>query len=203
MSAAQRTVFTEQAESLSHTHHAHHPPGSPRRREIEAYIRSIFAARYDARVEAIAPQLLSLERGGRLIAAAGWRGAGDARLYLEQYLDAPIEQLVSQCAQRPVGRERIVEVGNLAATRPGGSVAMIVAMARHFDTLGYEWVTFTATAELVRIFSRVGLPLLAIGRADPARLGADAAQWGRYYETHPVVVTGRIRLALERIGKSL
>lgn len=200
MSALKRPLLSEKTSAPSHAHHA---PGSARRGEVEGFIRDIFAEHYDAQVTAFAPQLLSLEQAGRITAAAGWRGADQAPLYLENYLDAPIEQLVSQIAQRPIARDKIVEVGNLAAAKPGGSVAMIVTMARHFDRLGYEWVTFTATEELVRIFGRVGLPLLAIGRADPARLGADAAQWGRYYETSPIVVTGRIRLAFDRIGKSL
>ena len=46
----------------------------------------------------------------------------------------------------------------------------------------------------------LGLPLLALAKADPARLGAHAGDWGRYYEAQPVVVAGPIRLALERIG---
>lgn len=200
MSAALRKLHSEKAGALSPVHHS---PDSPRRGVVETYIREIFARHYSARVHAFAPQLLSLERDGQIAAAAGWRGADQGQLYLEHYLDAPIEQVISQIAQRPVAREKIVEVGNLAAEKAGGSVAMIVAMAQHFERLGYEWVSFTATEELIRIFGRVGLPLLALGPADPARLGTDAAQWGRYYETQPVVVSGRIRLALERIGKSL
>ena len=38
----------------------------------------------------------------------------------------------------------------------------------------------------------------ALAAADPARLGADAGVWGRYYDTGPVVVAGKIRTALER-----
>ena len=52
-----------------------------------------------------------------------------------------------------------------------------------------------------QIFSRLGLPLLAIAAADPARLGDAVGAWGRYYETQPVVVAGRIRRASERIGR--
>jgi len=62
-------------------------------------------------------------------------------------------------------------------------------------------VTFTATRELIGIFSRIGLPLLALRQADPACLRDQAGQWGDYYDQEPVVVAGRIRLALERMGK--
>ena len=77
---------------------------------------------------------------------------------------------------------------------------VILSLTRHLSAAGYEWVVFTATEPLVRIFTRLGLPLLALARADPARLGDEARDWGRYYETKPVVVAGRIRNALERIG---
>jgi hypothetical protein len=75
---------------------------------------------------------------------------------------------------------------------------VILTLAAHLDRLGYEWVVFTATSELIGIFSRLGLPLLALGPADPSRLGAEAKVWGSYYGTQPIVVTGKIRLALER-----
>jgi hypothetical protein len=59
-------------------------------------------------------------------------------------------------------------------------------------------VVFTATQELIRIFTKLGLPLLALAKADPARLGEEAGSWGTYYDTQPIVVAGRIQLALER-----
>lgn len=161
------------------------------------FITDIFAHCYDARVPAVAPDLLTLAREERLLAAAGWRGAADAPLYLECYLDEPIELAVARVAGRPVARARIAEACNLAA-RPGYGVRMLHAMARQLDREGYEWVAFTATRELVTIFSRMGLPLLALAAAAADRAGPDAAAWGSYYDSAPVVVAGRIRLALDR-----
>ena len=102
--------------------------------------------------------------------------------------------------EQRLARDHVVEVGHLASEKPGSSLHVIVALARHLAQAGYEWVVFTATRELVRLFTRLGLPLLALAKADPARLGDEAAAWGRYYDTQPVVVAGRIRLGLERVG---
>ncbi len=173
--------------------------GDGRRAEAESFISDVFARNYGARVASFAPDLVVLERDGALVAAAGWRGADAGPLYLERYLDAPIERQVSRLAGGPVVRDRIVEVGNLAAGAPGGGAGLILAMAAHLDALGYEWVVFTATRELIGIFNRMALPPLALATADPFRLGDDAGEWGSYYETRPVVVAGRIRLALERL----
>lgn len=175
--------------------------GSPRREAAEAFIAEIFRRRHAAELRYFAPNLVLLERSGRIAAAAGWRSAADEPLFLESYLDAPVEAAVSRMAGHPVERERIVEVGHLASDAPGGTVAVIMALARHLDRLGFEWVVFTATDELIAIFRRLALPPLAIAAADPGRLGAQADAWGRYYERHPVVVAGRIRLALERAAQ--
>lgn len=175
--------------------------GAPRRVQAEAFIGDIFRRHYGAEVRSFAPNLMLLEDAGRITAAAGWRCAGEDRLFLETYLDEPIEAAVARLAGQPVRREAIVEVGNLAADRAGGSVDVILNLARHLDRLGYEWVAFTATRELIGIFRRLGLPPLALAPADPERLGADAADWGSYYDSRPIVVAGRIALALEMVKR--
>lgn len=173
--------------------------GSPRRAEVEGFIHNVFACRYSARVTSFAPDLMLLEQAGRIAATAGWRSAASGRLFLETYLDDSVQARIAGLAGHPVARPRIAEVGNLAAVTPGGGVRMILALAEHLDRLGFEWVVFTATQELIGIFAKLGLPPLALSAADPSRLGAAAGDWGRYYDSRPVVVAGRIRLALERL----
>ncbi|MFA7606032.1 MAG: thermostable hemolysin [Rhodocyclaceae bacterium] len=180
----------------SEGHDGHEADG--RRQAAEAFIRAVFHRRYGAQVPTVAPNLMLLEQYGDILAAAGWRAADRGQLMLEDYLDQPVEELVGRLAGQPVARARIVEVGNFAACRAGSSLILIPALAAHLDRLGYEWVVFTATSELIGIFRRLGLPPLALAPADPQRLGAQALAWGSYYSTAPVVVAGRIRLALAR-----
>ncbi|MDR2838896.1 MAG: thermostable hemolysin [Azonexus sp.] len=175
--------------------------GSPRRRQAEDFVRQTFAQSYGARISAFAPNLMQIERDGSTVAVAGWRSAGDERLFLECYLDVPVNVAVARLAGHPVRRSRIAEVGNLASARSGGSINVILALARHLDQLGFEWVVFTATQELIGIFRKLGLSLLALAPADPARLPEPADDWGSYYDNAPVVVAGRIRLALEHSQK--
>lgn len=189
-------------EKASRVRVSHHDAASPRRAEVESFIRSTFSRHYGADVRSFAPQLMLVENDQGLVAASGWRSAKDAALFLENYLDQPIEQAMARLADQPAERSRIVEVGHLAAERNGGSLHVILALAAHLHQQGYEWVVFTATQELIGIFSRLGLPLLALAKADPARLGAAANDWGSYYDTEPVIVAGRIRLALDRLGNA-
>lgn len=174
------------------------------RPRVEQFIAGVFARRYAARVSSLAPNLILLQdRLQQIIAAAGWRPAQAGPLFLEHYLDDPIEHAMGSLNGQPVRRESIVEVGNLATGKSGASVHVILALAEHLDRLGYEWVVFTATRELIGIFQRLGLPLLALAKADPARLGDEARHWGSYYDREPVVVAGRICLGLERFGRRL
>lgn len=199
MQPARRSVFPPEPARITASHIN---ADSPLRGDVEAFIRKVFVRHYGARVSSFAPNLMMLQQqGGRIVAATGWRSAQSAPLFLENYLDDPIEQLLSQLASQPVAREHIVEVGNLAAEMPGGSPQVIMALASHLNQLGYDWVVFTATCELIRIFTRLGLPLLALAKADPSRLGEAASDWGRYYETEPIVVAGRIGVAMDRIGR--
>lgn len=172
------------------------PLDSPRRAEAEAFIRAVFAARHGARVQSFTPDLMLLEQGRHPCAAAGWRGAAGGPLFLEAYLDQPAQTLISRLAGLEVPRHKVVEVGHLAARHPGAGSRMIHILAPHLDRLGYEWVIFTATRELIGILTRLGLPPLALAVADPARLGDAAQDWGRYYDNAPIVVAGRISQAL-------
>lgn len=198
MQTAKRDVFQSRSNPPTVTHSA---VDSPRRKETEAFIRMIFARHHGAQVSSFAPNLLLLEEQQRVVAATGWRAARSDVLFLEHYLDQPIEEAMAQLANQRVSRERIVEVGHLAAEKAGGTVQVVMALATHLDRLGYEWVVFTATRELIGIFTRLGLPLLALAPADPARLGDAAGAWGHYYDSQPIVVAGRIRMAIERIGR--
>lgn len=199
MLAARRILHDPRTAAPQATHLA---ADAPRGREALSFVRKVFARRYGADVGSLAPNLLLLEERERIVAVAGWRSAGKEPLFLERYLDAPVEAEVSRLAGHPVQRASIVEVGNLAADRAGASVHVIAMLADHLFRRRCEWVVFTATRELVGIFARLGLPLPVIATADPARLGAAAAAWGSYYDAGPIVVAGRIRLAVERFGRS-
>ena len=172
--------------------------GTPGRGEAEAFIAATFRARYGATLRNFAPNLVALERNQAIYAAAGWRCAADETLFLESYLDEPVESLLTRAAGQAVARGSIVEVGHLASSGRGGSPDVISGLGRHLAALGFDWVVFTATDELISIFSRLSLPLLALAQADPARLGTAAGDWGAYYDTRPVVVAGPVRLALHR-----
>lgn len=167
---------------------------------VEAFIRERFAARYGARVRHFMPTLLQLEDdSGRRHGAVGVRSAARESLFLERYLDRPVEAEIARWSGFAPARERIVEVGNLAAQGAGHARLLIVALTSLLVAQGFDWVVFTGTPEVLNSFSRLDLGPLALGEADPARMGDELADWGSYYDSHPRVMAGNIRCGHERL----
>lgn len=173
------------------------PASHPQRASFEQFIATRFARAYGARLSHFLPNLLGV-RGdaGQWRAAAGYAAALDGPLFLEQYLDRPVEEALTAALGRPAHRARIVEVGNLAAVSAGAARALIPLLARSLQRLGYRWVVFTATRELRNSFRRLGLQPLVLAPADPARVAGGGAAWGSYYQRDPQVMAGRIALGL-------
>lgn len=179
-----------------------HAAGTPGRDEVEAFVHEVYGRRYGARVPAFAPMLAGLrDDDGTLVAAAGWRPAGDGTLYLERYLDAPVEQVLARQVGTPPSRSAIFEVGHLAATRSGEGRRLIHALGPVLARAGCGWVVSTLTESLRQLFVRLGVTPLALGVADPAMLGDEAQAWGRYYDHQPVVLAGHLPAALRRLAR--
>src|SRR5690606_25495074 len=112
--------------------------------------------------------------------------------FLERYLDEPVERAIAARAGEPVTRAQVVEVGNLAARGAGTARLLIVALTRILAAEGLRWVSFTGTPALINSFRRLRLHPLKLGVADPRRMGAELAEWGRYYDSGPLVMAGEI-----------
>lgn len=187
------------------------PPGAPARSQVERFIAAVYARHYGAQLRGFMPTLVCLGEGDEPSAAAGYRaaaapgiggvaGASAEPLFLEHYLAQPVEQAIAAQIGQPVARAAIVEVGQFASMVPGQGRRLMAHLGRHLADAGFEWVVSTATAELRQLFERLRIRPLVLGQADPARLGAAAADWGSYYAHAPLVLAGEIRSNLARIA---
>lgn len=179
-----------------------HLPGSPARAQVEQFIHSIYRKRYGADVQQFSPTLVSLHNAqGDIVSAAGLRAASQEPLFLERYLDAPVQTRLAKLGYAVPRRAQIVEVGHLASNQAGSGKSLILQLAPILAAQGFQWVVCTLTEELRHLFLRLGLVPLALGVADPELLGTAASGWGSYYDHHPVVLAGQLDLALQALSR--
>ena len=178
---------------------------SASRGDIERFIAARFDEVYGARVRHFMPRLLGLhETSGALIAALGLRPAQAGPLFLEQYLDAPVEQVIAEHFGVAASRSEIVEVGNLAGATPGALRRLIPALTARVHAEGFRWVAFTGSARLCSGFTRLGLPLDVVAPAQIERLPLEERDsWGSYYEHDPAVMLGNVVTGYRRLNMEL
>ena len=163
------------------------------RRAAEAFVARVYREQFDAHLAEFMPWLLVFhDRQGHLRAAVGLRPAKGHALFVEQYLDQPAEQAVAAALGRCIDRDAMVEVGGLAASRPGDARRLILCLTRGLHRAGMRWVLFAATRQLRNAFDRLGLATVALAPALASRLRPGATDWVRYYDTSPTLVSGDI-----------
>jgi hypothetical protein len=166
-------------------------PNAPDRAELEAFVGAAFKRGHDATVASFMPTLLSFRSpAGDLRGVIGLRAAVPQALYLEQYLEQPVETAIAAATGQPVQREQIVEVGNLAGANCRAAMRMVAQLPGYLLSRDYRWIVFTATSTVRSILEGFGAPLVELARADGARVAGSPDRWGRYYEQDPRVLAG-------------
>ncbi len=164
------------------------------------FIKSEFSSHYNANITEFMPYLVSIiNKSKKVRAVVGYRGAFNSDLFLEQYLDRPLNAYISDYCGVEIPRDQIVEVGNLACAANGYARLVIVRLTEILYQSGFRWVGFTATRGLLNSFIRLGLTPHAIAPADVTRLQNTANNWGNYYDNNPQVMFGSIEWGYNRL----
>jgi len=162
----------------------------PLRSELEAFVNAAFLRKHGAHVRSFMPTLLSWNVGGARLGVVGLRAAQEEALYLENYLEAPIERTLAERAGRQLPRARIVEIGHLASRNCLAAARIAAALPRYLLELEYEWIVFTGTRTVRGILGRLGAPLHELAPASAECVSATPDSWGRYYDAEPRVYAG-------------
>jgi hypothetical protein len=161
------------------------------RAEIERFIAERFRNAYGAQVSHFCAQLLGLrDASGAWQAAAGYTPAAGGALFLEHYLDRPVELVLAGALGERVPRARIVEVGNLASAARGFGGRFLPALRDHLVGRGFRWAVFTATREVQGILRHFAFDARELAPACASRLPDGGAGWGTYYAHGPRVMAG-------------
>lgn len=148
----------------------------------------------------VLPNSFNMYSGDQLVGCAGFAGAADAPLFLEQYLDLPIEQ--SLASGTTLERAAIVEIGGLAVRHKRYVLPLMMQLAPELLQRRFSMAVCTVTAPVRGCLDKLGIAATVLGAADPARL-TTAGNWGRYYELEPQVMAGSIEAGVVAISQLL
>lgn len=171
---------------------------------LTSLIHDRYASAHGAIPAADYPAYLTIGLPEAPQAVVGFRRADAGPLFLEAYLERPVEAVLAARFDRPVTREQVVELGDHASHRPAATVALWRESAAALDGQA-DFAVAVLTRPLRVMFARLGLPLVELAPARVEALGEAGAAWGRYYQTDPVVCAGDIancRTLLERVGRA-
>lgn len=182
-------------------------PSHPDRAETEAFIAQRFASAHGAVVTSFMPVLITLrDQQNHLRSVVGLRSAENDHLFLEHYLDGPIEKVIAREASNGAlipSRSEIVEVGNLASTDRRATRQLFRLLAAFMIQQRFRWIVFTGCASLRHTFQKMQLRLLTLGRADQALLPKTQQCWGSYYDDDPRVMVGEVRHGADLAEKTV
>lgn len=182
------------------------PPQGRLRAAVETMVRDVYRSEYGADSPHFPDLMIAvIDATGRPQCTAGFRDH-TCRFFSEQYLNLPAQSLIAAQIGEPVSRDQVVELGPLAAIRPGALLTLLIGFAHIGLGSGYHWGIFTATDRLRRLAQRLGIPLIDLGPALPGNI-ANAAAWGSYYDHDPRVCAvdgqaARQRLLTSRLPSS-
>lgn len=174
------------------------PAFSRDRENVEQFIVDVYAKAYGARISVRYPVLMSVrDEDGRILAATGFRPAAEEPLFLEQYLNASVDEVLK------TPRSRIVEIGNLASEGGGASLYLFAALAAYLNYRNFTQAVVTSTDFLEARFRQLGLRPKRHAKADPSLLLTPGENWGSYYDTQPHVISGSVEHGYKRLQHQL
>ena len=171
---------------------------SPCGKQLQQFVSTCFRGYFDADVHSHLPYFLSAYSAESLVATLGFEPVEeDKAIFLEQYLECAVEQVISQKIGRAISRLKVVELGSLSSARKGFSELIFILIADILYKAGFEWVVLTATPQVHKLVNKLGLTTIELCVADPIKLDDKGQSWGHYYESKPKVLAGDLHYGID------
>ena len=150
------------------------------------FMRDVYRQIYGAELGQLPRRMLvRLDAFGDVVCAAGLRTAAEG-FFSEHYLDRPIEDLLTDIVDHPVGRDAVCEVTTLVSRAPHETSEFIDDIVRCLAELDFDWSFYTLTRRLALMLRHKRLSPFDLAPALPDRVPTPE-KWGRYYATAPRV----------------
>ena len=159
---------------------------------LKARVRQGFGSHFNACISGFMPDLAAYHHASGATGVIGIRGANLERLFLESYLDLPVETVVQLTSGDCADRGEIVEVGQFVVDDRDIVADFFRDLVPFLRSQGFEWVCFTGTNRIRALLARIGFAGVPVTLATETRLLDKKSRWGSYYEHEPVVIVGKL-----------
>ncbi|SFB97082.1 thermostable hemolysin [Pseudoalteromonas denitrificans] len=153
------------------------------RAQLQSFITEGFEKAFDAHVSSFLPLLIQLG-DSKPRATLGLRSARSA-LFIEQYLNAPIEKLI--LSSKPVLRNEIAELGNLYSSNRRFTVPLFMTMAVSLFLADFKYLTFSGTDQVRTLLTKLDVSFVELKDAKQDALKEGMNDWGDYYLHAPKI----------------
>ncbi|MGY0218362.1 thermostable hemolysin [Endozoicomonadaceae bacterium StTr2] len=207
MSSEHYVTSYTQAEPEAHYQFGLSLQGDNDRQLLETLIYHNFMQYHQARIFRFMPVMIAAWKNDQPVAVAGLDmacGFAEERsgLFTETYLDIPAEQAIAREAARPVSRNQVIEIGNLASGNKEACRLLFVMLAELLYLAGFRWVICTVTPVVERQLRMMKFEPMLLGYADGSRLGEQQQNWGNYYDSSPRIIAGSLGSASQHVHSS-
>jgi len=190
-------VISAQNQSLHLTVKTVEQSETTERRSLENFIREKYQQVHQAKISTFSSTLFAGYHGAEMQVVIGMQHLNQAYAFLEQYLDEPVENTLSKLSQTQISRDKVVEIGNLAALDMDKAKLMAAFLVFHLSQQRIEWAVCTGTAAVRYVLQQMGLRFHVLEKADPQVLGKAQHLWGSYYQQKPYVLAIDVAEALQ------
>ncbi|MFL4393903.1 thermostable hemolysin [Acinetobacter pittii] len=161
---------------------------NPERFFLESFINNSFKKTHQAELSSYLSTLFSGKSNNDVKVAIGIESLKDHIAFLEQYLSIPVHKAIEQSVGYQVNREKVFEIGNLAAIDIKNAKLIIAFLVFYFSIHKVEWAVCTGTIAVRYALKQMGLIFHVLEKADPLALQDEGEQWGSYFEQKPQVL---------------
>lgn len=164
----------------------------PDRAFAERRIRDGYGIHFGASIDGFMPDMAIYRDRAGSSGIIGFRRASSGALFLENYLDTPIEAQIFAATGVQVSRNRLAEIGQFVIDDRDSVASFFRDLVPFLIEQRFDWACFTGTNRIRELLAKVGFHGLELAAAtDQARL-PPGDQWGSYYDNDPVVVVGKL-----------
>ncbi|WP_105170082.1 thermostable hemolysin [Pseudoalteromonas sp. T1lg23B] len=155
--------------------------GQTGRSDLEQCVKAGFASAYQANLHDFYP-LLSRLTTPHGYCVLGLRRAENSELFVEQYVQQPIEAFLPHCQSR----DQIAELGNLFSTHRSATLGHFIVVTMALLASEIRFLAFTGTMQVRKLMALCQVPICELSAAQPECV-ASAKDYGSYYEADPKV----------------